>query len=250
MHHLQVAFHNERTEEVGKDGYRVRVPKTATVGQLLEQVRQRVGEAAGTGPLRLLEVRDCRICQARNCPAVQPPWITVSPSGMVCDQQTSAWAFGMFTSSLLCCVVCCSVRLSAADGPSIATNSMRRCLDTQVFSPDKPVLDLDDHAWTLRAEPVPADEITLAEDEKLLHVYHVTFDEARKKACPGFGIVTVLLGMSGIALQLGSTNAEPSGFAVSLDSEAPAPGKLGLTTRLSRCSHKSAICCHEMCTVC
>ena len=67
----QVAFHNERTEEVGKDGYRVRVPKTATVGQLLEQVRQRVGEAAGTGPLRLLEVRDCRICQARALPSCQ-----------------------------------------------------------------------------------------------------------------------------------------------------------------------------------
>lgn len=63
---FQVAFHNERTEEVGKDGYRVRVPKTASVGQLLEQVRQRVGEAAGTGPLRLLEVRDCRICQVRT----------------------------------------------------------------------------------------------------------------------------------------------------------------------------------------
>jgi len=61
-----VAFHNERTEEVGKDGYRVRVPKTASVGQLLEQVRQRVGEAAGTGPLRLLEVRDCRICQVHD----------------------------------------------------------------------------------------------------------------------------------------------------------------------------------------
>jgi len=57
----------------------------------------------------------------------------------------------------------------------------------QVFSPDKPVLDLDDHAWTLRAEPVPADEITLAEDEKLLHVYHVTFDESRKKVRRALG---------------------------------------------------------------
>jgi hypothetical protein len=37
----QVAFHNERTEEVGKEGYRVRVPKTATVAQLLEQVPRR-----------------------------------------------------------------------------------------------------------------------------------------------------------------------------------------------------------------
>ena len=56
-----------------------------------------------------------------------------------------------------------------------------------MFSPDKPVLELDDHAWTLRAEPVPADEIALAEDERLLHVYHVTFDEPRKKVCSAVG---------------------------------------------------------------
>ena len=61
-----------------------------------------------------------------------------------------------------------------------------------MFSPDKPVLELDDHAWTLRAEPVPADEVELSDYERLLHVYHVTFDEMRKKVgwnvklCPGW----------------------------------------------------------------
>jgi hypothetical protein len=50
-----------------------------------------------------------------------------------------------------------------------------------VYSPDKPVLELDDHAWTLRAEPVAADEVELLDFERLLHVYHVTFDDQRKK---------------------------------------------------------------------
>ena len=59
-----------------------------------------------------------------------------------------------------------------------------------MYSADKPVLELDDHAWTLRAEPVPADEISLAEFERLLHVYHVTFGDDRKKVRGGF-----LLGM-------------------------------------------------------
>ena len=54
-----------------------------------------------------------------------------------------------------------------------------------MFSPDKPVLDLDDHAWTLRAEPVPADEVDLLDFERLLHVYHVTFDDMRKKVRRG-----------------------------------------------------------------
>jgi hypothetical protein len=40
-----------------------------------------------------------------------------------------------------------------------------------VYSPDKPVLELDDHAWTLRAEPVAADEVELLDFERLLHVY-------------------------------------------------------------------------------
>ena len=62
---MQVEFHDLRTEEVGKEGYRVRVPKQATVEELLEEVRKAVDEPAGDGPLRLLEVRDCRIHQVR-----------------------------------------------------------------------------------------------------------------------------------------------------------------------------------------
>ena len=184
-----MAFHNERTEEVGKDGYRVRVPKTASVGQLLEQVRQRVGEAAGTGPLRLLEVRDCRICQVRNA--------------LLCSSQGVPGHFGYYNSlrnSQTCGCACGIFQLSikyiifsagrhaylqpvCRSGLMIITTALSAVAlhPVQVFSPEKPVLDLDDHAWTLRAEPVPADEITLAEDEKLLHVYHVTFDESRKK---------------------------------------------------------------------
>ena len=84
-----MAFHNERTEEVGKDGYRVRVPKTATVGQLLEQVRQRVGEPAGTGPLRLLEVRDCRICQARDASPCSLKILLISYHDFVSMQATA-----------------------------------------------------------------------------------------------------------------------------------------------------------------
>ena len=67
---------------------------------------------------------------------------------------------------------------------------LHRCV--QVYSPDKPVLELDDHAWTLRAEPVAADEVELLDFERLLHVYHVTFDDQRKKVCRGLPMLTVL----------------------------------------------------------
>ena len=67
-HRLQVEFHDSRTEEVGKEGYRVRVAKQATVEELLEEVRAAVREPAGDGPLRLLEVRNCKIHQVRPCP--------------------------------------------------------------------------------------------------------------------------------------------------------------------------------------
>lgn len=70
---LQVEFHDLRTEEVGKEGYRVRVAKQATVEELLEEVRKAVDEPAGDGPLRLLEVRDCRIHQVSPCRAPPHP---------------------------------------------------------------------------------------------------------------------------------------------------------------------------------
>ena len=51
----------------------------------------------------------------------------------------------------------------------------------QVFSAKDLVDRIDDHGWTVRAEPVPPGEEALSDSDRLLHVYHFQFDEARKQ---------------------------------------------------------------------
>jgi hypothetical protein len=58
----QIAYHNSKLEEVSQ--HSVRIAKSATIGQLLEELRRQLpAEAQGERPLRLLEVYQWRIWQ-------------------------------------------------------------------------------------------------------------------------------------------------------------------------------------------
>lgn len=46
---------------------------------------------------------------------------------------------------------------------------------------------IDDHGWTVRAEPVPPEEEVVSEEERMLHVYHFHFDGDRKQVPAGVG---------------------------------------------------------------
>ena len=59
---LQIAYHNSKLEEVSQ--HSVRIAKSATIGQMLEELRRQLpAEAQGERPLRLLEVYQWRIWQ-------------------------------------------------------------------------------------------------------------------------------------------------------------------------------------------
>lgn len=51
----------------------------------------------------------------------------------------------------------------------------------QVFKPSAPVSKIDDHGWTVRAEPVPEDEVDLLDTGRMLHVYHFQFEGEKKQ---------------------------------------------------------------------
>ena len=58
----QIAYHNSKLEEVSQ--HSVRIAKSATIGQMLEELRRQLpAEAQGERPLRLLEVYQWRIWQ-------------------------------------------------------------------------------------------------------------------------------------------------------------------------------------------
>ncbi len=61
-HPLQITYHNSKLEEVSS--HSVRMTKTATIEQLLEELRRQLpAEAQGDTPLRLMEVYQWKIWQ-------------------------------------------------------------------------------------------------------------------------------------------------------------------------------------------
>ena len=83
-----------------------------------------------------------------------------------------------------------------------------RCVHTpspgaQVFPLEDLVSRIDDHGWTVRAEPVPEDERELSESERMLHVYHFCFEgddqkQVRPRRAGGRGLGA--LGLEGLEL--------------------------------------------------
>lgn len=54
---------------------------------------------------------------------------------------------------------------------------MCKCLMTQVFEEKDDIEGINDAYWQLRAEAVPEDQLSVSEQDQLIHIAHFTCDQ-------------------------------------------------------------------------